>query len=106
MRLIFLTCFTMIEFAANSLLGRSAADALGASAMNFLLAVLVFVILPDRITEWGAVLAVLSGGVTSGLGYALWYRILPHLGAMRAAVAQISVPVIAMAGASYFWMKR
>ncbi len=89
-----------------SLLGRGATDALGSTAMNFLLAmplaVLVFVILPDRITAWGAMLAALSGGVTSGLGYALWYRILPHLGATKAAVAQLSVPVIAMAGGIVF----
>ena len=90
----------------DSLLGRGATDALGSTAMNFLLAmplaVLVFVILPDRITAWGAMLAALSGGVTSGLGYALWYRILPHLGATKAAVAQLSVPVIAMAGGIVF----
>ena len=33
--------------------------------------------------------------MTSGLGYALWYAVLPALGAARAAVAQLSVPVIA-----------
>ncbi|MEC8195076.1 MAG: DMT family transporter, partial [Pseudomonadota bacterium] len=47
-------------------------------------------------------LAVVSGVVTSGLGYALWYAILPSLGASRAAVAQLSVPVIAMAGGMAF----
>ena len=39
-----------------------------------------------------------SGAVTSGLGYALWYQVLPRLGAARAAVAQLSVPVIAALG--------
>ena len=43
-------------------------------------------------------LAVMSGAVTSGLGYALWYSVLPQLGAARAAVAQLSVPVIAALG--------
>jgi drug/metabolite transporter (DMT)-like permease len=43
-------------------------------------------------------LAVVSGAVTSGLGYALWYAILPRLGAARAAVAQLTVPVIAALG--------
>lgn len=46
----------------------------------------------------GIALAVLSGAVTSGLGYALWYSVLPALGATRAAVAQLTVPVIAVAG--------
>jgi drug/metabolite transporter (DMT)-like permease len=36
--------------------------------------------------------------VTSGLGYALWYAVLPQLGAGRAAVAQLTVPVIAALG--------
>jgi drug/metabolite transporter (DMT)-like permease len=40
--------------------------------------------------------------VTSGLGYALWYRVLPQLGAARAGVAQLSVPVIAVIGGMAF----
>jgi drug/metabolite transporter (DMT)-like permease len=39
-----------------------------------------------------------SGAVTSGLGYALWYAVLPGLGAARAAVAQLTVPVLAALG--------
>ncbi len=63
-----------------------------------LLGLLAFIILPDHITLQGIVLAILSGGLTSGLGYASWYRIFPQLGAMQATVAQLSVPVIAMGG--------
>ena len=39
--------------------------------------------------------AVLSGAVTSGLGYALWYSVLPALPATLAATVQLSVPVLA-----------
>lgn len=89
-----------------SLLGRGVEDALASSALNFTLAVplglLVFSILPDQITMYGAILAILSGAVTSGIGYALWYAILPQLGATRAAVAQLSVPILAMAGGMLF----
>jgi len=89
-----------------SLLGRASGDALSSTAANFLLAaplgLVVFVALPDRVTGYGLALAVMSGGITSGLGYALWYQILPRLGASRAAVAQLSVPVIAMAGGMAF----
>jgi len=42
-------------------------------------------------------LAVTSGAVTSGLGYALWYRVLPQMAGTTAAIAQLSVPVIAVA---------
>ena len=45
----------------------------------------------------GLLLAVLSGMFASGLGYALWYKVLPELGLQNAAQVQLAVPVIAMA---------
>jgi drug/metabolite transporter (DMT)-like permease len=42
--------------------------------------------------------AILSGAVASGLGYAVWYAVLPHLSRVRAAVVQLTVPVIAAIG--------
>jgi drug/metabolite transporter (DMT)-like permease len=44
----------------------------------------------------GIALAVLSGTLASGLGYALWYKVLPQLGLQNAAQAQLVVPVFAM----------
>ena len=44
-------------------------------------------------------ISLLSGTVTSGLGYILWYSVLPRLSATRAAIVQLSVPVIAAGGA-------
>lgn len=85
-----------------SLAGRGQSDALAATAWNFLLAVplgiVVLLVLPGHWSGPGVALAMLSGGVTSGLGYALWYAVVPHLGAARAAVAQLTVPLIAAAG--------
>lgn len=86
-----------------SLAGRHAHDPLAATGWNFILAVppaLAIWVLgsPALIDGQGVGLAVLSGAVTSGLGYALWYRLLPSLGASRAAVAQLSVPVLAAVG--------
>jgi drug/metabolite transporter (DMT)-like permease len=86
-----------------SLAGRGAGDPLAATAWNFVLAVPLVLPLglaagferPDGTGVW---LAVVSGAVTSGLGYALWYTVLPRLGAARAAVAQLSVPIIAALG--------
>lgn len=46
----------------------------------------------------GFALALLSGAVASGMGYAIWYRVVPHLSATSAATVQLSVPVIAAAG--------
>ena len=56
----------------------------------------------DGMSPIGALLAVLSGAVTSGLGYALWYRVLPELPASVAAVTQLTVPIIALAGGIVF----
>ncbi len=90
-----------------SLLGRGSGDPLQATALNFLLACPAAFVICLTLGGWaapaqGVMLAILSGVVTSGLGYALWYRILPDLGASRAAVAQLSVPVIALAGGMAF----
>jgi drug/metabolite transporter (DMT)-like permease len=89
-------------WAAYTWLGRGGTDPLGATAANFALAALPAVVLAgvafDGITPAGAVLAVISGAVTSGLGYALWYAVLPRLAGTTAALAQLLVPVIAVAG--------
>ena len=91
-----------VGWGVYSLAGRGQRDALAATAWNFILAlpvgVVVLLALPGHWTADGVVLALLSGGVTSGMGYALWYLVVPQLGAARAAVAQLSVPLIAAAG--------
>jgi len=85
-----------------SLIGRGAQDPLVDTAANFVLAVpfgMVALIWADwHMSTPAFVLAITSGAVTSGLGYALWYALLPQLGAGRAAVAQLSVPVLAILG--------
>lgn len=85
-----------------SLLGRTATDPMRATAGNFVFAVpfsvVLFALIPDGASASGVLLAVISGAVTSGCGYALWYAVLPQLGASRAAVAQLCVPVIAALG--------
>ena len=94
-----------------SLSARGGRDPLGATAWNFVLAVPVAVLAAMLLplaqpyatpSGGGAALAVVSGALTSGLGYALWYRVLPELGAARGGVAQLTVPVIALAGGMVF----
>ena len=91
-----------------SLRGRGALDPLHATAGNFLRAA------PMALALWlpfaggahadaaGVVLAVVSGALTSGVGYALWYTALRALTAMRAATVQLSVPLITAFGAVLF----
>lgn len=85
-----------------SLRGRGAKDPLALTAANFVVSVpivgLLLFVAPFEIPAAGTALAILSGAVTSGLGYALWYAVLASLGATRAAVAQLSAPVIAALG--------
>jgi drug/metabolite transporter (DMT)-like permease len=93
-----------IAWGAYSLRGKQSADAARDTAGNFVraapMAILVSLIcLPwTRVTLSGAVYAVISGAVTSGLGYAIWYTALPHLKATVAATVQLSAPVLAAGG--------
>lgn len=90
-----------IAWGIYSLLGRQGAGALATTAGNFVraspLALLPFV-LTGFAWQWdwtGALLAIVSGAITSGLGYAIWYQVLPKLSAMQAASVQLAVPVVA-----------
>jgi drug/metabolite transporter (DMT)-like permease len=87
---------------AYSLAGRGARVPARATARNFLLAA------PLGLAAWavapgagasprGVALAVISGALTSGLGYVLWYAALRGHTAISAAVVQLLVPVLAAA---------
>lgn len=96
-----------IGWGVYSLSARGARDPLAATGWNFILAVPVALVLWALLPHGGAetagiVLAVVSGALTSGLGYALWYRVLPVLGPSRGAVAQLTVPIFAVAGGMAF----
>lgn len=93
---------------AYSLLGRrSREDPLGATAGNFAralpAALLVSLAWSLRATPLastrGVVLACCSGALASGLAYAIWYAALPRLGATRAGLVQLLVPIVAAAAA-------
>jgi drug/metabolite transporter (DMT)-like permease len=92
---------------AYSLLGRGLRDPIAANARSFALAVpLALAPLAAglaagslRASPAGLALAAASGGLTSGLGYAVWYPALSGLAASQAAVVQLSVPVLAAVGA-------
>ncbi len=96
-----------IGWGIYSLIGRGARDPLAETAANFALAV-PLVLIPagaavlvggvGPLTGTGVALAIVSGGATSSLGYALWYSVLPRLARANAALAQLSVPVLAALG--------
>jgi drug/metabolite transporter (DMT)-like permease len=93
-----------IAWGVYSLRGRGVSHPIAITADNFLrsvpmvLVVSVAAVSSMTISAKGVLLAALSGGVTSGLGYVAWYSALRELTATRAAVAQLLVPVIAATG--------
>jgi drug/metabolite transporter (DMT)-like permease len=101
-----LMVFAGLAWAAYTLQGRGAHDPLAATSANFLLCVPVLLVLLTGtgliFSVTGLALGVLCGGLTSGLGYALWYSVLPKLESATAAVVQLSVPVIAILAGAIF----
>lgn len=93
-----------VSWGVYSLRGKGAGDPTRVTAGNFVRATLFAVLLSalqnsssslDMVGVW---YAVASGAVASGLGYALWYSVLPVLKAANAATIQLSVPVVAALG--------
>ncbi|WP_368184694.1 DMT family transporter [Aestuariibius sp. HNIBRBA575] len=95
-------CAAGFGWGVYSLLGQRETDPLNASAANFVISLplvgVPLLLATPVLVPQAVLLAALSGAITSGLGYALWYHILPQLGATRAAMAQLTVPLIAVAG--------
>lgn len=97
-----------IAWGVYSLLGRRQGDPLRVTAGNFLRAAVLALVLCAGAwsraawTAEGLVYALLSGALTSGLGYVIWYAALPSLRATTAATVQLSVPVIAALGSVAF----
>ena len=97
-----------------SIRGKGQTDPIAETASNFLhsvplaaaaaAAVLILSVsetplgVPEFASTSGVTLAIISGALTSGLGYAVWYEALPNLSTATAAIVQLSVPVIAAVG--------
>jgi drug/metabolite transporter (DMT)-like permease len=94
-----------VGWGVYSLAGRTSRDPVAVNARSFVWscppAILVNVLMRGSIvaSSRGIGLALLCGAVTSALGYVIWYRALRGLSVTQAAAAQLSVPVIAAAGA-------
>ncbi|HEU4689097.1 MAG TPA: DMT family transporter [Vicinamibacterales bacterium] len=93
-----------VAWGLYSLLGRGAADPLAQNASNFVRTIPLTLVVSlatwrfSHLETRGIVLAVISGAVTSGLGYVAWYAALRQLSATRASLVQLLVPVLAAAG--------
>jgi len=91
-----------------SIRGKGGGDPMKVTAGNFLrtiplTAVLSFMTIRGyALDSAGVGYAVASGALASGIGYALWYAVVPRLKATSASTVQLSVPVIAGFGGSIF----
>jgi drug/metabolite transporter (DMT)-like permease len=97
-----------IAWGLYTLKGRGSENALKDTGWNFLRTLPLVVLLAFfslhnlHISFSGVMLAVLSGGIASGIGYSIWYSALGDLSATQAAVVQLSVPLIAAIGGVVF----
>jgi drug/metabolite transporter (DMT)-like permease len=97
-----------VGWGSYSIRGKTAGDPGSVTAGNFQRAALL--VLPAAVLAWpwlslsfrGVFLATASGVLASGLGYTAWYAALKSLSVTRAALVQLSVPVIAAAGGVIF----
>jgi drug/metabolite transporter (DMT)-like permease len=93
-----------VAWGIYSIRGQVGRDAIAATAGNFLravpfaAAVSIILLSRARLDYAGIFYAAVSGAITSGLGYVIWYNALPGLKATSAATVQLSVPVLAAAG--------
>jgi drug/metabolite transporter (DMT)-like permease len=97
-----------VAWGIYSLRGRGAGDPAAVTAGNFAravpfaLAASALALADSHLSRMGLLLAALSGSVTSGLGYVMWYSALRRLTATRAAIVQLATPVLAAFGGVLF----
>lgn len=104
----FLMTVAGVAWGIYTLKGRNSDAPLMDTTYNFLRTIPPVIILAIIVVQnayfsfEGILLAVLSGGIASGIGYTIWYSALGGLSATQAAVVQLSVPVIAAMGGVLF----
>ena len=97
-----------IAWGVYSLRGRGTGSPLADTTGNFIRAMPLIILVrlvtlnSVQLSQSGILLAVLSGAVASGVGYVIWYAALRRLTATRAAIVQLSVPVLAAWGGVAF----
>lgn len=97
-----------VAWGVYTLAGAGSANPLRATSFNFFRTapfaglIMIVSIASSELTLYGVMLAMASGGITSALGYTLWYQALRSLSSIQAGVVQLLVPVIAAFGGVLF----
>ncbi|GAD79099.1 DMT family transporter [Vibrio ezurae] len=91
-----------ISWAGFTLLGQRANAALPATTKGFIIASIIslslipWLLSPDNLIPQGLLYGVISGALTSGVGYVLWYAVVPKMSLLNASLSQLTVPAIAL----------
>lgn len=97
-----------IAWGIYTLKGRASNNPLMDTSYNFfrttplVMLLAIYTMNNSQYSSEGIILALLSGGITSGIGYTIWYIALRRLSSTQAAVLQLSVPIIAALGGIIF----
>ena len=97
-----------IAWGLYTLAGRGATSPVANTASNFvrtipfILVLTIFTFDSTQTSNEGIMLAILSGAIMSGLGYAIWYSALTHLSITQASTLQLIVPIMAAFGGVIF----
>jgi drug/metabolite transporter (DMT)-like permease len=103
-----LMCISGIAWGVYSIRGKGVTTPVATTAGNFTrsapMAIITsaFAFSSVRLEPFGILLALISGVITSGLGYVLWYKVLRNLTTTQASVVQLLVPVLAAFGGVFF----
>ncbi len=98
----FLMIISGIAWAIYSVIGKSSTNALLNTTDNFFKATIftiifmVFFIKELKLDLYTSFLAVISGAITSALGYLIWYEVLPKIRITTASILQLIVPILAI----------
>jgi drug/metabolite transporter (DMT)-like permease len=93
-----------IAWGIYSILGKRVTNPTQSTAENFIRASIITAPLSlvfinsMSVSATGLMFAIISGAMTSGIGYVIWYAVLPKLKEAPSASLQLTVPVIAAVG--------
>ncbi len=103
-----LMCVSGIAWGVYSIRGKSASAPIAMTAGNFTRSAPMAIIASAiafsavQMEPFGILLALISGVITSGMGYVLWYKALRGLTTTQASVVQLLVPPLAAFGGAAF----
>ena len=91
------------SWAIYSILGKNSNNALGNTTDNFIKATILITIFyfiynveDIYFNTQGLLLAIISGSITSAIGYIIWYQVLPNIKIVTASIIQLFVPIVAI----------